>query len=194
MMEKRTVEFKTPENVVIKREGLGITIKPFLSLAEMSGIINEYCSTYFSPVLKEDSKSIKMDSWRYFDADFAMKLAVLDFCTDMTVTEGAFENLFYDESIYNAVTKEILNYNTFLMLLYGVVDNIKKQIEIKKSIGAVVEGLGEKLASLLSQVSESIEAFKPEDIDALKKAGSELVDKIAENPMVKGVFAEASKK
>jgi hypothetical protein len=120
-------------------------------------------------------------------------MAVVDLCTDIKM-EGAFENLFYDPLIFDTITKNILNYDDFLDLLYGVVNNIEEQLAQKRSVGGIIDSLYEKVGIIINQLIESTKNLTPEQLENLKETGKELVDKINTSPLAQEVFKDMAKK
>jgi hypothetical protein len=184
-MEKKIFEFSTPKDIVRKVGDLEITVKPFLSLGEMVGLINQYVETYFSPT----SKSIEKDEYGYLDAEYAMRLAILDLCTNLIVDSGAFENLFYDELIWFTVRDSISNYAMFSEFLDGTIKNIKEQDIAKNSLASLVE----KVGVLLNDLTEGLKDLTPEKLEKLKEAGKDLVAQINESSVAKEVFSDTER-
>ena len=187
-MEKSKFNFKKPENVVLEIDGQNVVVRPYLELNEMVALINNYLDEYFHP----DTKSIAMDEWNLYDAEFSLKMAIVDFVSSIPVAEGSFENLFYS-NLYDIIEAKIVNYWDFRELLDKIVDNIKESIAQKKSVGGIIDSLYEKGKVILDQLVESTKNLTPEQLEKLKETGKELVDKIAQNPIVGEVFKDAER-
>jgi hypothetical protein len=187
-MEKIKFQFNQPKDVSVEIDGQTIMVRPYLTLNEMGAMINQYLETYFH----SETKTIGMDLWNAFDAEWAMKLMVVDFCTNLPATEGDFENIFYSD-IFEIIRDKIENYWDFAGLLDEILQNVKSQIAQKNSVGAMLDSLYSKAELLVQQLIDSTENLTPEQLMQLKETGSALVDKIAENPIVKEVFKESGK-
>ena len=185
MMEKSTFNFKPPENVVLEIDGQNVTVRPYLELNEMVALINNYLDEYFYP----DTKSIEMDMWNLYDAEFSLKMAIVDFTSSIPVAEGSFENLFYS-NLYDIIEAKIVNYWDFRELLDSIVKNIKAQIVQKNSLASLVE----KVGVLLSDLTEGLKDLTPEKLEKLKEVGKDLVTQINESSVAKEVFSDAAKK
>ena len=187
MMEKTQFNFEQPKDVVIEVDGQEIKVKPFLDLNQQIGLINSYLETYF----QSSEKDVLMDKWNVTGAENALKLATVDLCSSIAI-EGAFENLFY-LSTYELIEEQIVNYWEFREILDEVVSNVKEQITQKKSVGGIIDNLYEKGKVILDQLVESTKNLTPEQLEKLKETGKELVDKIAQNPLVGEVFKDAER-
>jgi hypothetical protein len=185
-MEKKNLDFKLPENVIVDIMGQDVTVRPYLTMVESVALINNYLKEYFSP----ETKSLDMPQWAAWDAEYSLTLALVDLLTDIKIDETvAFENLFYSGDFLR-IREEIINFYEFRELLDRAVEDVKAQIEQKRSIGWAIDTLYSKLEGLLEQVSESVKNLNPEMLDKLKETGNSLIEKLAENPTVKEVFAD----
>jgi len=182
-MEKKEFVFNQPELKIVEINGQEITVRPFLSLAEQLALINNYIDTYFTP----DENNISKDEYNLWGAEYALKLAIVDFCSSIEI-KGAFENLLYGKG-YQEIENAIVNYWDFRELLDETVKNIKSQIIQKNSLASLVE----KAGLILNDLGESMKNFKPEDLNKLKEAGKELISSINESPIAKEVFADSER-
>jgi hypothetical protein len=186
-MKKTEKGIATPENVIIETHGVEIEIKPFISLAEMVGLIQSYVSTYFHSTKKD----IDEDSFDVINAEYTLKLQIVDLFTSLPI-EGDFDNIFYS-GVYGEIENKIENYWEFRGILEEVVSNIKEQIAQKNSIGSMLDSLYGKVQVLVEQLISATENLTPEQLEKLKETGKELVDKISQNPIAKELFADASR-
>lgn len=187
-MDKKVFNFLLPEDKVLNIGGQEIIVKPYLTLAEQLQLINEYLEIYFH----SEIRGINEDERDYFDAEYALKMAIINHCSSITIT-GAFENLFYNPETYNAIINSVANYDEFMNLLCTIVKNVEDQMAQKKQVGAVLESLYAKIEILLAQVSESVKNLTPETLEKLKETGTSLIDKLNSTPLVKEVFKESGK-
>ena len=186
-MEKKVFEWKVPENELLDVGGYKIEVMPYIPLSEQVRIINEYVMAYFHP----DKKFIIEDECDSYTAEYALKLALLDICTNIKL-EGDFENVLY-LNIYEQVEMSITNYYEFRNALDSIVANIKEQRLKNSSVGLVIDSIYQKINVLISELGENIKNFKPEDLEKLKEVGNSLVEKINESPLVQAVFEDAAK-
>jgi len=186
-MEKGTFNFVVPENKILNLDEGEIIVKPYLDMNLQAALINQYTTTFFS----SDNKTIAMDEWDEWGAECALKLAIIDLCSSVPV-DGDFENILLS-GIYDRIEREIKNYQEFRWLLDNTISNIKEQIAQKKSIGGTLDSLFEKARILVDNLIKSTENLTPEQLKKLKETGQELVDKLAENPLVAEVFKDVAK-
>lgn len=187
-MDKKVFDFALPEDKTLNINGEIIVVKPYLTLAEQLQFINEYLEIY----LHSETKNVNEDERNYFDAEYTLKMAIINHCSNITIT-GAFENLFYNPETYNTIVSSIANYDEFMSLLYTIVENVEDQIAQKKQVGVVLESLYAKIEILLAQISESVKNLTPETLEKLKETGTILIDKLNSTPLVKEVFKESGK-
>ena len=189
-MQKKVLQFGKFADEIISIDGQDVIVAPFLTLDQMVSLINQYVENYFYPEVKSINKSERA----YYDAEQALKLGIVDLATSIQIEGSEFEHLFYDPEIFNKITACINNYWEFDELLRGTVDSIKEEMELKNSIGAKMDELFNKISLLLDNLQESMANLNPEMLEKLKATGNELVEKISNNELVQGVFADADKK
>ncbi len=188
MEKSTTLKFEAPENMVLELDEGSVIIKPYLDMNTQAALINQYAATFFS----SDNKAIAMDEYAEWEAEYALKLGIIDLQTSVPI-DGEFENLFYSGT-YDRIEREIKNYQEFRWLLDDTVSNIKAQVAQKKSIGGTLDSLFEKTKVLVDQLVKSTENLDAEQLEKLKETGQSLVDKLTENPIAKEIFADAAKK
>lgn len=148
MLEKQKFAFKNVDFAEVNFNGQVIKIKPYLSLTDQAALLSVYLEEYFS---KEESRIV--------EAEYKIVLGVLDFCTNIEISDLKMNDLFANYKLWDEIKKKISNYGEFRALVARTVDEIKETKRIEKSLGSVLEGIFDKLSNLLnSDISpESIE-------------------------------------
>jgi|GEM_PF-2764440 len=182
-MEKQDFSLNVPENVQIAYKGNTVDIKPFITISEQIQLINNYISNYFLP----DDNNVAMTRSDELNAEYALKLEVLDLCTSIEVDNNSMV-VFYDE-LWNEIEIHIVNYNEFRGILYGIMSEIKREQSLEKSIGSVIDNFSTKLEFVLNKLSEYISDFKIEDIEKIKEAGLSLLKELEDSPVAE-IFKE----
>jgi RNAse (barnase) inhibitor barstar len=188
-MEKKVLQFGKFEVRTIDIDGTEVEVMPFLTMEDELALINMYVKNHFFPEINNTEKS----DWAYWDAERALKLGVIDLKTSIQIEGTEFENFFYSPNIWEKITDSINNYWDFREILDQTVNDIKKQLAMKNSVGAKLDSLFDKIEVLLNSLQESMANLNPEMLDKLKETGSALIDKLSENPIAKEVLADSSR-
>jgi hypothetical protein len=189
-MEKKEFKLELPKNITVAIGRQDIEMRPYISITEYGALISSYVDAYFNSAVRD----VPMDKYNVIGAEHALILALVDILTSIEIKEGTpFEILYYDTNIWYEIESNISNYSDFRSCLDRIVANIKEQIEQEKSIGTTIDSLGKKIEVLLTKVSQSIENFKPEDLEKLKAAGNELIKNLNEAPVAKQVIDDSER-
>jgi hypothetical protein len=91
-------------------------------------------------------------------------------------------------SLWDLVTNEIKNYWEFEESLSCVIDEIKEEIKLEKSVGGVIGGVAGKINELLGKLN----SVSPEELKQLVSESQGLLKGLEQSPASQ-VFIESSK-
>ena len=185
-MEKKAFALEIPENVSIAFKNNIIDIKPYLSTGEQLQLINNYIQNYFFP--DEDEKLTGMVESDPFNAEYALRLEIIDMCTSIDGSSVEAMNIFYTD-LWEVIKNSVINYDEFRSILSKIINEIEREQSLRKSIGSVIDGLMSRIELILVELNESLANFKPEDIDKVKEVGLSLLKEV-ENSPVANIFKE----
>lgn len=184
-MEKVKLTFDEPKSKKFWFSGQEIVVAPYLTIQDQITLIKTYVETYFQP---NENTLTPGDSGRdIIGADFSMMLGIVDLCTNIDVSEINLDELI-NSGLWDKIYKCIENYEEFQSLLRGVVLDILREKELRKSVGFVIDVLATKLSDFLDAMSN----LDPESIKQLGESGVSLLKDIEKSP-VTGLFKEARK-
>ena len=148
---KQKITFKSPEYQTLKFDIYTVSVKPFLSLVDQMAIMAVYLDEYFSG-----------GQSRVLEAEYKLVLSVIDLCTNVDISELRIDSLLGNYKLWEEIKSKIKNYGEFRALLAKTVEEIKQAKMLEKTLGSAIEGLLEKLNSILTtDISpESIEKTK----------------------------------
>lgn len=160
-------------------QGNKIEVKPFLSFDEQSKIIMEYIIDYFS------------SDYGAIIAEATLRENVISTLTNIDLEGIETENLntlLFQTNLYDLVMDEVYNNSDFIVLLNKVLDEKKRQIEIEKSLGNVLDDLSRKIIEILNNFS----SITPEQIEKLSNQTKGLLNDI-NNSSIAEPIKEAKK-
>lgn len=175
-MDKIVLTFKQPKTKIVEYNGLEIEVRPFLEMAEMVFLINQYISEYFD---KDAEGVVSMSPYRHVDAEYALRNYIYQMCTNIDM-ENTDVNIISDTKLWGAITGEISNYWDFNDLLKPIIDDIKKKIELQFSAGALFMEVKEKLLEYMDKLKE----LDPEEIKKMQETGFNLLEKVNESSIL----------
>jgi hypothetical protein len=177
-MDKNTITHHIPKEKEIDFFDQKISIIPFLTTDKQVFLINQYLRDYFTP----DAESIiieKFGTYNYFSAELNLMNYIIQMNTDVDTMN--FNNNFYSDSYFwDGITSQIKNYKLFRERLERTVNDVKEELKMEKSIGAVLE----KAIDGLQNVLEQFKDLSPEDIEKLQKEGTKLLEKLEESAIL----------
>jgi hypothetical protein len=177
-MDKNTIIHHIPKEKEIDFFSQKINIIPFLTTDKQVFLINQYLKDYFAP----NTESViieKFGTYNYFSAELNLMNYIIQMNTDIDTSN--FDNNFYSDSYFwDAVTSQIKNYKLFRERLERIVSDVKEELKIEKSIGAVLE----KAIVELQNVLEQFKDLSPEDIEKLQKKGTRLLEKLEKSTIL----------
>ncbi len=187
-MDKVKLEYKIPKNKTIEYNDTVIEVKPVLSLAEQSFLINKYVEDYFF----SDEKIIKYPEYDFFGAECNLINYVYQTCTNIDIED--FENdLYVDVKLWKDVISKIINFEDFRKKLDVIILDIKEEKALEKSVGEILNKASSELIRIINKFGD----IKPEDISKAKDAGLELLkefEKSSMNNVVSPISTNSKKK
>ena len=181
MNEKVKPEFKLPENKTIEYGGVKIEIKPFLSFAQQSFLINAYVKEYFT---KRDEKIIEDSEYNYLEAEYGLMNYIFQLSTNIEV-DDLDKDVYADMDLWDDIISEILNYSSLRYKLHKTIADIKEQNLLNNSTGKVISDLLAKIIPLIDEIKN----LSPEEIKAMQDKSSDLLKELQDS----SVIADATK-
>lgn len=182
-MDKIKLNIIEPKFKKIDYEEQEIKVKPFMTIAEQVLLIHHYVKEYFLPdpeliVIQETSRN---PVW----AEIKMRLEILKMFTNID-TKDLDIDYFFASGLWEKITENIKNYSEFYTRLNAYISDIEKEMIYKKSLGVVIDGLADRLESIINRLAE----ITPDQINKMKEVGEELLKEIEKSP-VAGAFKES---
>jgi hypothetical protein len=177
MNEKVFIKIAPTKELLITFEKQDIYVYPYISLANETKIISDYCSSLF----KEGGFL-----GNYIEAEYSMVLSVLDLCTNIKLVDEDNVTIDLDDilasGLWEEIKKKIDNFDKMRNHADNVVRNIVRENDLKKSLGAVVDGLSVKLFDLLDKLSnmDFSEAGIKELVSNLKEQTQNFTEKFGD--------------
>jgi hypothetical protein len=179
----------TPETVLVQFNKQNIEVTPYISEDLAKSLIPLYIGCYFNSIGLSDgewNKSIvSLSGTDYFNAERLLKYGLLSSLLNVDISKLSYDEVFnYEGCLWNKVVIEIKNYYDFRETLDNMVSDIKKSLEMKLSVGQVVD-------NAVGQVINLINSFKDMDPTKFQEVGSNLIKQL-ENSSVSSAFKEAA--
>jgi hypothetical protein len=187
-MEKIVVNFSKQEKSTFDFDGQTIEVAPYIPGALQAFIIEQYVQEYFYSAT--DQKILPDLLRNYLGAQLHLKLTILDRMTNIQISNANDPNYtdFICVSLWDLVTNEIKNYWEFEESLSCVIDEIKEEIKLEKSVGGVIGGVAGKINELLGKLN----SVSPEELKQLVSESQGLLKGLEQSPASQ-VFIESSK-
>lgn len=176
-MEKKKILLKAPKNVRIPYGDDDIEVLPFLSVESQIILLKTYMDNYFIPSSLGLEKDVVM-------AEHSLKLAILDLCTSIDVSDISINDVMANFDVYESITTAIKNYQDFRSMLYRVLKNIEIEAERDNSIGFALENIYQRLQSFIENLaSMEIDDVKMDKVRLLLKEAeaSPILKQLASN-------------
>ena len=143
-MEKEKIVLEKSEVVIFDFDGKKIKVQPYITMAQKVILIQSYIQSYF-----DEGDFVE----NYIIAENGNVLGILDLCTNIDIDGLSFDDVI-SSGLWDNVRDNILNYNEFEGHLWEVVDKIKKQNELEKSIGNSFDKISNAVIQFLGKISE----------------------------------------
>lgn len=179
-MEKKVIKFAPTKKVGFgfpgQNEDYFIEVRPYITVAEQSELIELYLDSYFNSdnYGNEQSQII---------AECAVVLYILDHLTNIDISNEDIDNVLASK-LWKYVKEHISNYEDFRHNLSEVIKNKKEQIALEKSVGVMVDRAVNKVAELVENISKNT------DVDKIKEVITSSLKELEQSPMAP-VFAES---
>lgn len=153
---------------ILEIEGKTVFVKNYLSVLEQ-GIV---AGVYLRSLMENNDPS------RVIRAEHELMLAILDYCTNIEITEQTMEVLLSNFIHWERITKEIRNYSFFRALLKQTVEEIKEEKRMELSFGKQFEEISSKGLEFITKLSSA--DGSPEFVSRIQ----ELLKQINESPIL----------
>ena len=187
-MEKKILEFGETEKNIVQFDGQDIEVTPFISGSLEAFLIDQYVQDYF--YANTDQKILPSLSRNYLGAELHMKLTILDRLTNIQIS-NANDSDYTDKvctELWELVIDKIKNYWEFEESLSSVLGEIKKELELEKSVGGVIAGVANKINELLDKLKD----ISPDEMKQMTIEASKVLKELEVSPAA-SVFVESSK-
>ena len=187
-MEKKILEFGETEKNIVQFDGQDIEVTPFISGSLEAFLIDQYVQDYFYS--NTDQKILPSLSRNYLGAELHMKLTILDRLTNIQIS-NANDSDYTDKvctELWELVIDKIKNYWEFEESLSSVLGEIKKELELEKSVGGVIAGVANKINELLDKLKD----ISPDEMKQMTTEASKVLKELEVSPAA-SVFVESSK-
>jgi len=187
-MEKIVVNFSKQEKSTFDFDGQTIEVAPYIPGSLGGFLIDQYVKEYFYSAT--DQKILPDLLRNYLGAQLHLKLTILDRLTNIQISNENDPNYtdFICVALWDSVVQEIKNYWEFSESLSCVVDEIKEEIKIEKSVGGVIGGVASKINELL----EKLNSISPEEMKGMAETASKTLKEL-ETSKAASLFVEAGR-
>jgi len=146
-IEKKSIFLSFPDSEVLKFNNIKIILRPYLTINEKSSIIKEYIDILFDP----DNDNI-ID--KYLCAENTLILHIMDVCTNLKIDENIGVDLIIESGLWNNVRERIAKYGIFRNDLEKIIDFVREQNVINKSVGNILDKFAIKVMDILNQIPD----------------------------------------
>jgi hypothetical protein len=146
-IEKKSIFLSFPDSEVLKFDNIKIILRPYLTINEKSSIIKEYIDILFDP----DNDNI-ID--KYLCAENTLILHIMDVCTNLKIDENIGVDLIIESGLWNNVRERIAKYGIFRNDLEKIIDFVREQNVINKSVGNILDKFAIKVMDILNQIPD----------------------------------------
>lgn len=189
MEEKIRLDLGTQEET-FEFAGTKITVCP-IDFPTQVRLISEYLGELLFP--DGDSKVVAFTQRDRFGAVMALRLAVIDTCTNIAVLGENGEALIDVDKVvasglWDALEEHIPNYYDFETMLVRIEADIREERIIKESVGAVLNKVADSIVKALETLANA--DVSDENITRIENMVENLKEGIQASP-VAGLFKEA---
>lgn len=176
-MNKIKLEFTIPQSVVVMYNNQEVMVNPFLSLSAQLFLIRKYVEDFLTQ--PEGVEKIPGTRYNYFIAEANLAMRVLEICTNID-RSSITNDLVADVEFYWEVISKINGFEAFSQKLNNIVNEIKEQDALDKSVGSVIKEISVKAFDFL----DSLPNMDPEELKTLAGQNSELFKKLSDSPLM----------
>ena len=178
-MDKVKLEFKTPKNKIVEYNGVEFEVTPLLGLTQQIIIINKYLEAYFEN--RTDDKATPMSKYNYIEAEYTLANYIIQLTTNIDVTDATYE-LMLDTRLLDTITSEIYNYKELRSRLDYIINEIKEQKNLDKSVGAILDSAVSDIKDLISNFSDI--NITPEQLEEVKNVGENMIKELQQSAIL----------
>ena len=165
-----------------------------IPLAAQFILANTYLDAYFNSAI-ENIEEMFISEWDYIGAENALILVIIDDFTSISIVDGN-DKISIDiddivrSGIWDLIKSSIKNYEEFRKCLDVMVEDAKREILSKRSVGHVIDSLADRAMSLISSLAEL--DLSEEGIKQIMDSIGNLSEQLEDSPI--GSLLEESKK
>lgn len=175
---KNKIEMTHLEWVKIEYNKQDILVNPYISLSIKTELLRNYIDNYFK---NEDILT------NYIGSEYGLVLQIVDLCTSISIADEKGQIIIgiddlIGSGLWEKITKSILNYESFRNDLSFVVEKIRKQVALDKSIGYTFDKIANRLFEVLNKfmemdlseqgISDLVNKLKSETVEYAEKFGN----------------------
>jgi len=130
-----------------------IVVLKHLSLDTKIALTANYISDFFN----DDMRYIN-----YVKAEYALILGVIDLCTNIEISNLEVDDII-SSGLWDAVSARIIGYNSFKSEIQKIIDYMREDFAIDKSVGSVIDKAMAKIMEFLDGLTDldlSVEGIK----------------------------------
>lgn len=157
--EKVKIELSSGNNIGFKFNGEDLIVKEHFNINEKIEFINEY--------LNNISDTTQTLGARYLIAEHALKLQIIDRCSNVLVDNDLDADDIISSGLWEAIKKRINDYEDFRKDL----DKVISMWQAQESVGAILKNVSDKLMVVLNNLSQM-------DVDKLKDVTDNFVGEL----------------
>lgn len=175
-MDKIKLELGVPENKIIEYNGTKIELVPFLDFEKQIVLIKNYIQDYFGnlqEILIENTR------YHYLEAECRLMNYIIQLNTNIDI-ESTLNWVYSDQILWFLITDGIDNWKQFRNRLDNIVEDIKREEDLKNSIGTVLGSLLENLNDTLNKFSE----ITPDDVNDMQKGVMETIERLEKSSVL----------
>ena len=146
---RKKIKIEPIRPIQMKHNGQEFLIEPFITFEHGRMLYANYEDTYF------DKESTMVE--RKINADISFMLAVTDLCTTINIEEIKDIDGFVHGGLWKEIYSNITNYDEYVNNISILINRIEHQNAIEKSIGSVIDNLGNKLMNFIENIDLSTE-------------------------------------
>ena len=146
---KKEIKVEPIKSILGKYNGQEFLIEPFITFEHGNMLYTTYVETYFD----EESSMVE----RKINADISFVLAITDLCTTIDIEKIKDIDGFVYGGLWKEIYSNIANYDEYVKNINILIERIENQNAIEKSIGSVIDNLGNKLMNFIENVDLSTE-------------------------------------
>jgi len=152
-----------------------VQVSRVIGFEDAQKLIINYLHRFFNVKEEEFNPFWKFSEFNRFLAEGGLRSDVLSIVTDLDVVyiRETNDNVIFSTDVYEKVIEEVSNWNWFRNLLDSIVEDVIHQMDVKSSVGVVIDTVVGELATFLDEVGDGGLEKLTESVKEAGKAISE---------------------